>query len=458
MIESSRIKILNDKPITDGKYVLYWMQASQRTEYNHALEYAILKANELNLPLVVYFGLAPNYPNANLRHYSFMLAGLREVKSQLLSENIKFLMLKCQPNLGAIELAKDCAILITDRGYLRFQREIRTDVSMNISCQMLQIETDVIVPIELVSDKEEYAAATIRKKIFIHLDSFRFEVPHNTIKICSIGFNVEISDKFLEIDLEDIPNLLNSLPIDKNVKDYGFYKGGTSSAKAILEDFIDNKLQHFNDKRNDPSEEYLSNMSPYLHFGNISPLYILLKIDKVQGFNEAKSSFIEELVIRRELSMNYAYYNQCYDCYEGIPNWAKLSLELHKEDTRPITYSLEELESFHTHDPYWNAAQKELVIKGKMHGYMRMYWGKKIIEWTKDIEEAYNILIYLNDKYSLDGRDPNGYTGIAWCFGKHDRPWKEREVFGKIRYMNAGGLKRKFDIDRYVSNIDNLEY
>ena len=196
-------------------------------------------------------------------------------------------------------------------------------------------------------------------------------------------------------------------------------------------------------------------MSPYLHYGQISPLYIALEVSNSES--PGKNAYLEELIIRRELSMNFVFYNSHYNSFDCLPDWAKNTLLEHKKDKRNNIYSLNELENAETADPYWNASQKEMMVKGKMHGYMRMYWGKKIIEWIQDPKDAFEIALHLNNKYEIDGRDPNGYTGIAWCFGKYDRAWKERKIFGKVRYMNSNGLRRKFDVDRYVKKINHLK-
>ncbi|MFW9805556.1 MAG: deoxyribodipyrimidine photolyase, partial [Candidatus Thorarchaeota archaeon] len=229
------------------------------------------------------------------------------------------------------------------------------------------------------------------------------------------------------------------------------FQGGTKAARETLEKFIRFDLDVFGTQRNDPSNDRLSNMSPYLHFGQISPIEIAIEVLKTNS--PGSESYLEELIVRRELSMNFVFFNSNYDNIECLPKWAKETLDLHALDPREYVYSYSELERAETHDPYWNAAQKEMTRFGKMHGYMRMYWGKKILEWTDSPEEAYTICITLNDKYELDGRNPNGYAGVAWCFGKHDRAWKEREIFGKVRYMNENGLRRKFDIEKYVERI-----
>jgi len=235
------------------------------------------------------------------------------------------------------------------------------------------------------------------------------------------------------------------------------FRGGSSEASKRLEIFVEDKLSGYADFRNDPSVDYQSMLSPYLHFGQISPIQIALKVLGAQAPASAKEAYLEELIVRRELAVNYVNYNSNYDCFEGLPEWAKRTLLSHKSDPREYLYSLNELENFETHDPYWNAAQNEMRITGKIHGYMRMYWGKKIIEWSENPELAFNTALYLNNKYELDGRDPNSFAGVAWCFGKHDRPWKERPVFGSVRYMNENGLRRKFDADKYVAKIGHLQ-
>jgi deoxyribodipyrimidine photo-lyase len=449
MIQKERIKALNRKELQKGKYVLYWMQASQRAEYNHALEYAILKANELRKPLVVFFGITDRFPEANERHYCFMLEGLREVKGSLEKRGIQMVVRHESPEQGAVRMAKRASLAVVDRGYLRIQKEWRGYAAKRIKCPLLQVESDVVVPIEEASSKEEYAAATIRPKINKKLKSFLV-----SLKERDPGKN-SLSLDFDSYDISDVEKVVAQLRIDHSVKKIDSFHGGMKEAKGHFKDFLEYKIDRFGDLRNDPSLDYLSHMSPYLHFGQISPLSIALKVSKTDS--PGREAFLEELIVRRELSMNLVFHNERYDSFEAIPDWAKKSLKVHLKDRRPYLYSLEELEAAKTHDPYWNAAQKEMVIKGKMHGYMRMYWGKKILEWTRTPEEAFRIALYLNNKYELDGRDANGFTGVAWCFGKHDRPWGERPIFGKVRYMNDKGLERKFDVKEYVKEINKLK-
>jgi len=445
-IQKERIRVLNRKGIQEGKYILYWMQASQRVEYNHALEFAILKANELRQPLIVFFGITDQFPEANERHYTFMLEGLKEVKHSLEKRGIQMVTLRKSPETGVLQLAKKASLAAVDQGYLKIQKAWRDYASKKMDCPLIQVETDVVVPVEETSPREEYAAATIRSKIKRKLDAFLVPLKEHEPIIDSLSLN------FDSFDIEDVEKAISKLRLDRSVKRADAFHGGTKEAKSRLGIFLESKLDRFPELRNDPTLDYLSHMSPYLHFGQISPLYIALKVSKTRSLGA--ESFLEELIIRRELSMNFVFYNEKYDSLESIPDWAKKTLRTHQKNRRPYLYSPKELENAGTHDPYWNAAQKEMVIKGKMHGYMRMYWGKKILEWSKTPEEAFKIALYLNNKYELDGRDPNGFAGVAWCFGKHDRPWGERAIFGNVRYMNDKGLKRKFDADKYVKMME----
>lgn len=452
-IHPQRIQLLNDKKIdTTKEFVLYWMQSSQRTQDNHALGYAIQLANQLNKPLLVYFGLTPNFPEANRRHYQFMLEGLVDVKEELEKHKIQFLVMLTDVDKGVISLSFRACAVVVDRGYLRIQKRWYHNVSQSISCQLIQVESDVLVPIEVTSDKQEYAAATIRRKITKHFDEFRQGITLSSVNKESLS--IILGGPLL--DISNLDEVLNQLPIDQSVEPVTSLKGGMKEANYHLEIFITEKLKNYKESRNDPGLNGLSMMSMYLHYGQISPVTLYNKVVQYVDYPENVATFIEEVIVRRELSMNFVNYNDDYDNYNGLPQWAKISLDKHRDDRRPVVYTQDELEFSKTHDPYWNAAQKELVVTGKMHGYMRMYWGKKVIEWSETPENAFQWLITINNKYSLDGRDPNGFVGVGWCFGLHDRPWKERPIFGMIRYMNDKGLERKFDMKRYVEKIDEL--
>ena len=446
-IEKERIKVLNSQHLRQGDFVVYWMQATQRTENNQALDYAIMIANKLNQPLLVYFGITNSYHEANQRHYYFMLEGLKEVQNSLKEKNIQFLIQNLSPELGICDVAKNASAMVVDAGYTRKEKQWRNYVGSQISCPLLQIECNVVVPVELVSSKEEYSAATIRRKIMKLVTKFLVLNKQPVLQ------KTKIKKDFSSFELSDLDKAVQNLNIDKTVKRVKTFHGGTSQAKQHLKLFIEKKLDKYN-QRNDPTNDVLSNMSPYLHFGQISPIYVASKV--LESNNPAMDAYLEQLIVRRELAFNFVFYNNNYDSFDGLPEWTKKSFNEHKNDIREYIYSLDQLEKAKTHDVYWNAAQKQMLITGKMHGHMRMYWGKKIIEWTKDPKTAYKYMLYLNNKYELDGRDPNGFTGVAWCFGKHDRPWKERPIFGKIRYMNANGLRRKFNIEEYVKKIASL--
>jgi len=445
MIQPERITILNDSPQRGGKYVLYWMQAAQRAEYNHALEYAVRSANDLKKPVVVFFGITDKYPEATLRHYYFMLEGLQEVRRDLEDRGIRLVIRHKSPDSGAAELAKDAAMVVVDAGHLKIQAKWRANVAGRIKCPMYEVETpmyevetNLIVPVEEASSKENFSAGTFRPRITKQLDRYMVQLRRNKLKVDSLDL------KFSTFDIEDVDKALSKLDIDRSVPKSNYFHGGTSEANKRLNSFL----------RNDPTADYVSHMSPYLHFGQISPLYIALKVKRKSG--PGSDAYLEELIVRRELSHNFVYYNNDYDKFACLPPWAVNTLTFHRRDKRQYLYSVEQFERAETHDPYWNAAQLEMVVTGKMHGYMRMYWGKKILEWTKNPRTAFKTALYLNNKYELDGRDPNGFAGVAWCFGKHDRAWAERHVFGKIRYMNANGLKRKFDADAYVEKVRQM--
>ncbi len=448
MIQKERAQALNPRPTAKGAYVLYWMQASVRAEYNHALEYAIREANDLHQPVVVYFGLTAQFPEANARHYHFLLEGLREAEAALRQRGISLVARKGQPAQGAIELAKDASLVVVDRGYLPVQKSWRDQVADGVGCPVIQVESDVVVPVEEASPKEEYSAATIRPKIHRKLDDYLQPLGETGVGVDSLGLEFE------SLDIADVSQTVSGLDIDHTVGRVPGFTAGTAEAKRRLEQFISDKLDRYDQLRNDPTEDYLSEMSPYLHFGQISALYIALQVSATNS--RGMTAYLEELIVRRELSVNFVHYNDRYPTLESLPDWCRKTLAEHERDSREYLYSLEEFEAGATHDPYWNAAQKEMVVRGKMHGYMRMYWGKKILEWTESPQDALRIALYLNNKYELDGRDPNGFTGVAWCLGKHDRPWGERPVFGKIRYMSADGLRRKFDADAYVGKVENL--
>jgi len=449
-IHVERIRSLNERRAGQGRYVLYWMQASQRSAYNHALEYAISQANDLDLPVLVYFGLTIEYPEANARHMAFMIEGLSEVREALEQRGIGMVVWLCSPAEGAVRLGQDAALVVADRGYLRHQRVWRQEAASRIDKLMVQVESDVLVPVETASEKEQWAAATLRPRI--HKAWKHFLAPLEAREVRRRSVQLDLAPPGL--DLRAPGAALASLPLDWSVKPVSETIGGMQEAQRRLREFIEQRLDHYPVWRNNPALDGASGLSPYLHFGQISPLDIALQVEAAGG--PGAQSFLEELIVRRELAINFCYYNTLYDSFASLPAWAQRTLGEHQGDRRDPLYTAEELERAETHDAYWNAAQQQMVWQGKMHGYMRMYWGKKILEWSRTPQEAMRIALALNNKYELDGRDPNGYAGVAWCLGKHDRPWGERPIFGKTRYMSAGGLERKFDMAAYVQQVARM--
>jgi len=451
-IQKTRIQLLNDADVAEGLYVLYWMQQSQRAEYNHALEYAIHQANRLGQGVLVAFGLTDAYPEANLRHYTFMLEGLQETRRTLARRGIKMVVQKGTPAEVAASLGRKASLIVCDCGYLRHQKAWRDQVARQADCQVVQVESDVIVPVRVVSDKAEYAARTIRPKIHKHLANYLNEFKPASVKKSSLNLDIQ------GMDLEDVDAVLHKLKIDRGVPAVTrFFSGGTTQARQVFKGFVHQRLARYVDNRNQPQTDDISHMSPYLHFGQISPLYLALQIQQTDSrLQAAKEAFLEEMIVRRELAMNFANYTPSFDSYQCLPNWARRTLAEHAKDPREYAYTRRQLENAQTHDEYWNAAMREMRFTGFMHNYMRMYWGKKILEWSKTPELAFRTTLAINNKYFLDGRDPNSYTGVAWVFGVHDRAWFERPIFGKIRYMAASGLERKCDIRGYVNKVDAL--
>ncbi|KAF0091866.1 MAG: deoxyribodipyrimidine photo-lyase [Fusobacteria bacterium] len=436
-----RIKYLNSVGIvddadsadtTDSAYVLYWMVNAQRCEFNHGIEYAIYMSNKLSKPLVVFFGAEVEYQYK--RHRDFMFEGLRDVAEGLRNRGIRFVVSDCSGEAGVNKLSSSAVMIITDKPYIREEVAARDNILEQVSCSFVEVESNVLVPVEVVSNKEEYAASTIRRKLWsqISMGSFDFVEEEVGPNVYYHGYVME------ELDLK------NTLK-EKEVE----LIGGSVEAHRKLEDFVENRLVNYA-LRSNPSEDWCSGLSPYLHFGQISPVEIYLRMNDVGSGGIDVSGFLEELIVRRELAFNFVYFNSNYDKFECLPNWARVSLGKHREDIREYLYSLDELESARTYDVYWNSAQRELVGSGLMHNYMRMYWGKKILEWSPSPEVAFASALYLNNKYSLDGFDPNSFAGVAWCFGKHDRPWKERSIFGMVRFMNDKGLVRKFKMGPYL--------
>ena len=441
----TRIRLLKKGKGKSGP-IIYWMSRDQRVNDNWALLHAQNLALQMNVPLAVLFCLVPEFLGATIRQYVFMLKGLKEVEQNLKKLDIAFHLIKGQPEKELVKFIKRYRIgtLVTDFDPLKIKKKWKKGVASATDIPFYEIDTHNVVPCWVASSKQEFGAYTLRPKMKRLLPLFLEEFPK--LKRHHVSWGPPPS----EIDWDAV---LRRLRVDRTVAEVDWIIPGEKAAKKVLKHFTKNKLRHYGDIRNDPNQDGQSDLSPYVHFGQIAPQRIALEVKKSNAPEKMKEAFLEELIVRRELSDNFCFYNAHYDQFDAFPQWAQKTLCVHRRDKRTHLYALEELEKGETHDPLWNAAQMEMAKKGKMHGYMRMYWGKKILEWTHSPEEALKIAIHLNDKYELDGRDPNGYTGIAWCIGgTHDRAWGDRPVFGKIRYMSYNGCKSKFNAAEYIKN------
>ncbi|KAI5612567.1 hypothetical protein C0J50_4299 [Silurus asotus] len=426
--------------------VVYWMARDQRVQDNWALVYAQELALEEKLPLHVCFCLVPRYLESTYRQYAFMLRGLQEVAKECTSLNVQFHLLRGEPEFTLPEFVKhwDVGAVVTDFNPLRLPLQWTERVKKQLPSDVpfIQVDAHNVVPCWEASSKLEYAARTIRGKITKLLPEFLTEFP----LVEAHPYTSTKTPK--KVDWEEV---MSSLVVDRSVGEVQWAVPGTAGGVAMLESFIEQRLRIFATERNNPNANALSQLSPWIHSGQISAQRALLEVRRWgKRSSESVSSFTEELLVRRELCDNFCFYNENYDNFSGAYDWAKKTLQDHTKDRRSHVYSQEQLENAETHDPLWNAAQRQLLLEGKIHGFMRMYWAKKILEWTSSPEEAVNISIYLNDRYSMDGCDPNGYVGCMWSVcGIHDQGWAERPVFGKVRYMNYAGCKRKFDVAQF---------
>ncbi|XP_071839043.1 deoxyribodipyrimidine photo-lyase-like [Apostichopus japonicus] len=443
-----RVKVVSDvKDMPEeNEGILYWMMRDQRVQDNWAMLYAQRLALKQEVPLHVCFCLDPSNL-LPLRHHSFMLNGLKEVEQELSKLDISFHLLigETAETIAKFVGEKKIGGLVADFSPLRKPQEWVQDVAKAIpkNIPFCQVDAHNIIPCWVTSEKLEYAARTIRPKVHKQLGSFLTEYPPVTVH------PHKATTKHEAVNWDEP---MNDQKVDRSITEVDWATPGSTAAFDMLESFVRDRLKVFATERNDPTKEALSNISPWLHFGQIAAQRCVLVVKQFKNkYKDSVDSYTEELVVRRELAENFCFYNEKYDSIEGTNEWAKKTLEVHAGDERKYIYTQEQFEEGKTHEDLWNAAQTQLVQEGKMHGFLRMYWAKKILEWSKSPQEALNIAIHLNDKYSLDGRDPNGYTGCMWSIcGIHDQGWAERDVFGKVRYMNYEGCKRKFDVDLFV--------
>ena len=432
-------------PDPDGRCVVYWMQRAQRAVDNPALDVAIAAGNALSLPVVVFLGLHPFVERANLRHYQFLVDGLGDLAEGLRRRNTGFVLRRFpEHRIDAFAAQVRPALVVADENPLRQIAEWRRTIAAALRVPLWTVDADVVVPSRLLL-KEHYAARTIRPRIHARLREF-LTVPRATR--ARVAWRTPRGVHTLRPSVA----LLDGFPCDRSVAPVRGFRGGTAEARRRLRTFIRRRLAAYDEGRNHPERDETSELSPYLHFGQIGPREVALAVRDAGGPPAAVDAFLEQLVVRRELAVNYVTFNPRYDSLDGCEAWALATLNRHRRDRRPVVYTEDQLEAAETHDPLWNAAQRQMVETGWMHGYVRMYWAKKILEWSRAPEEAFDLAVVLNDKYLLDGRDPNGYTNIAWAIGgKHDRPWTERPVSGTIRWMSFASTSRKFDSRRYIA-------
>ena len=449
---NERVLLLNDKPINkNAKYVLYWMQLYKRVENNHALVFAIRKANELKLPVVVYEGLNYYYPWASDRLHTFVLEGVAEKLLAFENLGIRYIFYlqknDLSPKRTVAKLADAAALIVTDDFPCFIVPEHNRNIARCSPIPVYSVDSNGIIPMSRFN-KEEYAAYTIRPKIKNLLDRYLKPTVEETVEIAGVGIDLDCPET--KVNSETISKLVSECEIDHGVAPSEAYHGGTANGRKRLEKFIEEILPNYEKTRSKPDCDGSSRLSSYLHFGFLSSLEIALAVRQADAPQESKDAYLEELIVRRELSFNMTRHNDNYTSLAALPAWVQKTMRDHADDERQHIYSLEQLEAGETHDELWNAAQREMVITGEMHNYVRMLWGKNVIAWSPTYEVAFETLVHLNNKYCLDGRDPNSYAGILWCFGKHDRPWMKRPVYGMIRYMTSGSTGKKFDSKKYI--------
>lgn len=473
-------------PNTNGRYVVYWMQTSHRLSYNYALEYAVERANELNKPLLVYEELQCDYRWACERFHYFYLQGMHEHLQQTGDAGVTYVpFVEKEPGEGKHSLdhlLKKACLLVTDEYPVYFIRERNDHLSEQLAIPFITVDSNGLIPMK-VSDKAPYNAYFFRREMQKLFTTCYTHPPlRDPLEQLEVTDRVSLDpplEKFRSRSVEalqDIDSFIGGLSFPNEVPRID-QKGTRSAALGKLGQFIANGLPDYAEQRNNPDADKASGLSPWLHFGKISTHEIVSAVLAHQpegwdpedityndgtrkGFFNGDGNiteFLDELITWRELGFHFAYHNPEYDRFESLPDWARETLDKHRNDPREWIYSLEELDKAQTHDEIWNAAQRQLRQEGIIQNYLRMLWGKKVIEWTADPETALDYLIELNNRYAIDGRDPNSYSGIFWCFGRFDRAWQERPIFGKIRYMTSKSTRRKLSLDSYLNRFGSQE-
>jgi deoxyribodipyrimidine photo-lyase len=451
--DNPRVLVRRGGPLAaDAKCVVYWMQRAERALDNPALDIAVKVGNALDLPVLAYFSAISNFPHANWRHYAFLNQGLVDIEEDLQQRQIGFIVRRPPKNsLEALLAEVNAAMVIGDENPCREPERWRKVLAGRLRIPYWTVDADVVVPSNLF-EKRMYALHIFKPKLYAELPKFLVRQPvvkpHREWKpphaLESFAVREDVTEGWKKLD--------------RSVQPVESFTGGTHAALKRLHDFVENDLASYDKTRNHPEVDGTSRLSPYLHFGHIGPITIALAVE--EGFKKgkvpqpARDSYISELIGWRELAVNFVKFTENYDSFDCAEPWARKTLMEHARDRREHLYSIEQLECSQTHDELWNAAQNQMVKFGWMHNYMRMYWAKKILEWSPDPVRAFDTCVTLNDRYFLDGRDPNGYAGIAWSIaGKFDRPWFDRPIFGTIRYMSGASTGKKFNSRKYIQKM-----
>ena len=449
LVRHARVRVRKaGQPNPQGRAVVYWMQRAQRAADNPALDIAIHAANILDKPVVVLLTLVPFYPGANLRHYSFMAAGFGDLAEELAKRGIGFILRRYPDHsVPAFVRDVDAALLIGDENPLREPNRWRDDVAAAVSVPFWTVDADVVVPSCLLV-KEQYAARTLRPRLHRLLPTYLVAEPGPKPKLAW-------KNPRGLAGTDPRGDVLAGLKIDRTVSPVSAWRGGRREAIARLTGFMRNGLAGYDSERNRPERDGTSCLSPYLHFGQLGPREVALAVQAAEAPETDKAAFLEQLLVRRELAINFVRYNPAYDRLDGCEAWAKRTLAKHSHDRRPLLLRREVLVAGESPDPLWNAAQRQMTEGGWMHSYLRMYWAKRLLEWCPTAADAFDTAVWLNDRFELDGRDPNGYAGIAWAIGgKHDRAWgPERPIFGTVRFMSFASTSRKFDMRKYLATV-----
>lgn len=473
-----RLQTLNDRPVDTSKpYILYWMTSARRPQFNFALEHAISVANQHNIGLVVFEGLRMDYRWASDRFHQFVREGMLVNQNAFANSKVHYIPCLETPDVPIKDilwaLINQSAAVITDYFPAFFLPKMTQLAANKCPVQFQQVDGNGIYPI-WATDRYYTTAHSFRrhmqKTIAPYLTDFPVEDPLPNLKNSYTPNTTQFSDTMLRLFAQDIATLeLSTLPIDHSVQPILDRKGGYGEARKRLIQFMNNGLKKYDVDRQSADNDPSSGLSPYLHFGHISAHEMVQRIwtlyqwtptmvaTKATGSREKwwnlpapVEALLDQIITWRDLGFIYCHHDPNYATYDSLPEWAKITMEEHLADSRPYTYTLAEFERAQTHDPIWNAAQRQLVKEGRMHNYLRMLWAKKVLHWTNTPREAIEILEELNNKYALDGRDPNSYSGIMWTLGRFDRAWTERTVFGKIRYMTSDSTKRKMKLTNYL--------